>query len=571
MTPPFEAQVMNSLKDTSGCKNHSTMHRPLTNDNDGGKNGNGFHNPNHPSLENLRLIDMNGRSHSQRTGGAADRECRVRFQAANDEPKIESRLFFDVITGLAALVCSMSLIGILVMLYLIVRPFSVSMARRLSATLGAASFLDALALLLPNTKIYLTGDSDIPSPVGTSVLVCNHVMDGDWYAILMLARCVGLKGSVKAFLRNEILQLDQSMSSPKNGRINTPAPAVRPAVPGSVSSGMLDSMPAVQRSTSSGTTHVSRHQASPDLSMCAALLHTLLEFPLMNGEDYISNRENLFQLLRSFANRKGAAAPVHLLLFPEGWSVYNGKDRKSVLARSQEFAAREGRPQLKHLLLPRTTGFNASLDCLRESCPVVFDVTMAYRGYDGSVPPTLDLSLLSLWNLLRNKYPREIHFRIKRYSMEEVLQDASWLDKKWAEKDRLLHHFAQHNSFPADGRGFAQHRVFHTRFHSIEVSILSVARLLLLPCATPIMLLLSIPLLCGAFWAWFTYAVYKFIFPDSNGPRSSSSTAPANTGGTDQTPIIHSANSGTPFFPVTPFASPLFSNWRDMLGGDKKS
>jgi precorrin isomerase len=43
---------------------------------------------------------------------------------------------------------------------------------------------------------------------------------------------------------------------------------------------------------------------------------------------------------------------------------------------SNEFAKREGRPQLKHLLLPRTTGFNASLESLRASSPVVYDVTM---------------------------------------------------------------------------------------------------------------------------------------------------------------------------------------------------
>ena len=34
--------------------------------------------------------------------------------------------------------------------------------------------------------------------------------------------------------------------------------------------------------------------------------------------------------------------------------------------------------------------------------------------------------------------------------MEEVLQDTTWLDKKWAEKDRLLHHFSRHNTSPAD-------------------------------------------------------------------------------------------------------------------------
>lgn len=289
----------------------------------------------------------------------------------------------------------------------------------------------------------------------------------------------------------------------------------------------------------------------------------------MNGEDYISNRENMFQLLRSFTDRSGSEAPVHLLLFPEGWSVYNGEDRKSVLARSNAFARREGRPQLKHLLLPRTTGFNASLDSLRDSSPVVYDVTMAYRGYDGSLPPRIDLSLISLWSLLRRKYPEEVHIRIKRYSMEEVLQDATWVDKKWAEKDRLLHHFSRHNSFPADSRGFARHRVFETRYHSVETSVVALVRLLLLPCAVPVLLFLSIPILWTVFCAWLIYTAYKYIFPDPAAPQSTSSTTPMTNGETGQTPIIHSGNPGTPFMPATPFASPLFSNWRDMLGDDK--
>lgn len=530
-----------------------------------GNTGNGIANPRHPSVDNL--------SRNQLFPGSGERGSRVRFEGEENESESALDIILDIALGLAALVCSMGLVTVLVLLYLIVRPFSIGMARRLSAQLGAAAFLDSIALLLPNTRIYLTGDSDIPSPVGTSLLVSNHLMDGDWYALLMLGRCVGLRGSVKVFLRNEILHLDQNGNSPRSSpstRRNSPPTIMRPSLPPSLAAGIVDSVPAVPRNTTTSTP-LSRHPPSPDLSMAAALLHTFLEFPLMNGEDYISNRENMFQLLRSFTGRSGSAAPVHLLLFPEGWSVYKGEDRKSVLARSNAFAKREGRPQLKHLLLPRTTGFNASLDSLRESSPVVYDVTMAHRGYDGSLPPKLDLSIISLWSLLRRKYPEEIHIRIKRYSMEEVLQDASWLDKKWAEKDRLLQYFSRHNSFPADSRGFARHRVFETKYYSVETSIVALLRLILLPCAVPVLLFLSIPILWTVFWAWLVYTAYKYIFPDPAAPQSNSSTTPTTNGDTGQTPIIHSGNPGTPFIPATPFASPLFSNWRDMLGGDDKS
>lgn len=534
--------------------------------------GNGIVNPQHPSLEGSRRGHVSGsRSYPQLPSETSDRSGRVRFENEENGMNGFLNLFLDVSFGMVALVCSMGLVTLLVLLYIIVRPFSVSIARRLSAQVGAASFLDAMALLLPNTKIYLTGDSDIPSPVGTSVLVCNHLVDGDWYALMMLGRCVGLRGSVKVFLRNEILNLKENGVSPTNtARRNSPPNGIRSSFTGSTSGSTSTARAALTNATSpSSSSSSSRHPTSSDLSMAAALLHTFLDFPLMNGEDYISKRETMFQLLRSFADRGGSESPVHLLLFPEGWSMYNnGENRKSVLARSNEFAKREGRPQLRHLLLPRTTGFNASLDCLRESSPVVYDVTMAYRGYTGSLPPKLELSLVSLWNHLRRNYPEEVHIRIKRYSMEEVLQDAKWLDKKWAEKDRLLNHFSRHNCFPADSRGFARHRIFDTRFHSVETSIVALLRFLLLPCAVPIFILLFIPIVWTVFWFWLLYTSYKLIFPDPSFPTSARDSTPTNNGESGQIQINPSSNPGTPFIPATPFGSPLLSTWRDMLGGN---
>mmetsp|Transcript_10034 Transcript_10034/g.15863 ORF Transcript_10034/g.15863 Transcript_10034/m.15863 type:complete len:550 (-) Transcript_10034:107-1756(-) len=531
---------------------------------------NGIQHPRHPSLDNLRRNHGNGshRSYPQLPSDSQEGTARVRFQAEESYEENIIGLITDVITGIAALVCSFGLLTILVLVYLIVRPFSVGMARRLAAHIGAASFLDAVALLLPNTRIYLTGDSDVPSPVGTSILVSNHLMDGDWFTILMLGRCVGLRGSVKVFLRNEILNVTKHPSERTSlARRNSPPSTVRQQLAGGIAHGsLIEPSAAAHRNSPTGSSNSSstpfqRYPTSPELSMIGTMLHTLLDFPVMNGEDYISDRENLFQLLRSFAEGNGSAAPVHLLLFPEGWSLYNCEDRKSVLSRSNEFAKREGRPQMKHLLLPRTTGFNASLESLRESNPVVYDLTMAYRGYDGSLPPKFDVSLLSLWSLLRRKYPEEIHIRIKRYSMEEVLQDASWLDKKWAEKDRLLHHFSRHNAFPADSRGFCRHRIFETRVHSVETSIVSLIRLLLLPCTVPVLLFLSIPILWTVLWAWIIYNCVKYVFLDpGTTSRSNDSATPA--GETGQTPSV---SAGTPFFPATPFASPSISNWRDVL------
>jgi hypothetical protein len=428
---------------------------------------------------------LNNDSHhaSRNGGGRSDGDGDVDGVAGNP---LQHHVM-GIVTAILASVCVGGLLTILCILYVTIRPFSLSLYRRLSAQVGAASMLDALALLLPNTRIFLSGDSDVPTPVGTSLLVCNHLCNADWWAILMLGRCVGWRGSCKIFLRNEYLHVQtQNINNAYNNNNNSSSTtfsdeqaAVAAATSSTSGSSARNSpvspvsgsamtlttattTPSSNTTTSTSTktsgsspsagtspgggggggggiltTAAQRHYAGNvggeraaghDLSLTAKLLHLFLDFPLINGEDYVTDRENLFRLLRSFAKQDadtnhattnhqphhqgdhsnslasaasstttwGGQPPVHLLLFPEAWSVHykashcctssndsnsnsnssSMDSRQAILARSNEFAQKESRPQLKHLLLPRTRGFNASLECLRASSPVVYDVTM---------------------------------------------------------------------------------------------------------------------------------------------------------------------------------------------------
>jgi cytoskeletal protein RodZ len=657
--------------------------RSSNNNNNGGDSNNQNH---RQSTRTARFADTDSMMflHQQ---GSSNNHNNVAFDVDIDESESNGEFFdfiIDFIFGCVAIGISFGLWTVVILLYIIVRPFSITVYRRLANQIGLGSYLEAISLLLPNTRICLTGDSDVPSPVGTSILVSNHVMDADWYSLLMLGRCVGLRGSIKVFLRNEIFHLNKhnnnnnnnsnhggsnnlhnnnnnnnnnrdssssvSSSSSASASANTSSPIrkINNSTTAALTTATTDSSSSCNNPF---TTSIPRRKPpSQDLELAAKFFHSFLDFPLIDEEDYVSDRESLFKLLRSFTgtartdnnkntnnnsnntrrrtrdnnrnnnhnndrgdendNGDGTAAPVHFLLFPEGWSLYNGENRNAVLARSNDFAKREGRPQLKHLLLPRTTGFNASISSLRESSPIIYDVTIAYKGYKGSVPPQNDkvdgLSLLSLWNTLRRRYPNEIHIRIKRYSMEEVLQDSSWLDKKWAEKDRMLQYFSRHNNFPTDNRGFCRHQIFDTRYQSMETSIMSFMRLVLLPCSLPILLFLSIPIIWTTFVAWILYKGYQYVFlldddnPNENNHDSSNknsnnklssrkhrhrnnqlSSSSSNLGGDDfdhnnatDTPGSTSSQTGTPFIPATPFASPLVSNWHDMLlnnirGGEK--
>ena len=314
-------------------------------------------------------------SEDQRTSRRPDdsrEHHHVHFGDDGASPQTPLSHLMGFVTGMLAFVCICGLLTLLFILYFTVRPFSVSAYRRLSAQLGLACILDAMVILLPTSKIYLTGDSDIPSPVGTSIVVCNHLCDADWWVLFMLGRSVGLQGTMKAFLRNEYLHVNVENNQSEQSTARTTS-----AVVPSASTPRVSSMNRNENGATTGhrTTHT-KGQASPDLSLAARLLHLLLDFPLVNGEDYIADREHLFRLLRSFAPPGGSGAPVHFVSFPEGWCLHSGVNRQSILAKSNEFAQKEGRQQLKHLLLPRTRGFSASLECLRESNPVVYDVTM---------------------------------------------------------------------------------------------------------------------------------------------------------------------------------------------------
>ncbi|CAN0156924.1 unnamed protein product, partial [Phaeothamnion confervicola] len=87
--------------------------------------------------------------------------------------------------------------------------------------------------------------------------------------------------------------------------------------------------------------------------------------------------------------------------------------------------------------------------------------------------------------------------RIKKYSLEEVLGNAHWLDDRWVEKERLLAHFAAHGSFPSGGRGFPARRSLDTHSPQFVGSVMAVLRLSVVPLALPFAMLMALPFVAG--------------------------------------------------------------------------
>jgi len=127
--------------------------------------------------------------------------------------------------------------------------------------------------------------------------------------------------------------------------------------------------------------------------------------------------------------------PLWLMTFAEGTRV-----RPEKIVRSQEYAEKQGLPRLKHVLIPRTKGFVASVQSLRGHVDAVYDLTI---GYVGGVP--------TLWQWIKG-YVRRVHVNVRRYAIDVMPEDgealSNWLIDRYQEKDRLLDYFYQKSTFP---------------------------------------------------------------------------------------------------------------------------
>ncbi|XP_065152057.1 lysocardiolipin acyltransferase 1 [Paramisgurnus dabryanus] len=143
------------------------------------------------------------------------------------------------------------------------------------------------------------------------------------------------------------------------------------------------------------------------------------------------DRSHMTNMLQYFCHIK---EPVQLLLFPEGTDLTD-----NTRAKSDEFAERNGLPNYKFVLHPRTTGFTFIVDTLRKggNLDAVHDITVAYPQ---NIPQTERHLVLGL-------FPREIHFHVQRYPLSSLPRSAaqlqSWCQERWAEKEQRLQEFYQ--------------------------------------------------------------------------------------------------------------------------------
>lgn len=142
------------------------------------------------------------------------------------------------------------------------------------------------------------------------------------------------------------------------------------------------------------------------------------------------------------------ADPMWLLLFPEGTNL-----APSTRAKSAAWAEKNNMTDMKHVLLPRSTGLHFCLDELRNSVDYIYDCTVAYEGVPRGQYAQDIFTLKS--GYLEGRPPKSVSMYWRRFAVKDIpLHNEKafdlWLIARWREKDLLMEQYLQHGKFPAD-------------------------------------------------------------------------------------------------------------------------
>jgi hypothetical protein len=140
--------------------------------------------------------------------------------------------------------------------------------------------------------------------------------------------------------------------------------------------------------------------------------------------------------------------PMWLIIFPEGTNL-----SATTREKSKQWAEKNGLKDMKHQLLPRSTGLRFCLQNLRETTDWLYDCTIAYEGVpEGQFGQDI-FTLRS--SFFEGRPPKSVNMHWRRFHLDSIPYENSkafevWLRNRWREKDYMLEYFSKHNSFPAD-------------------------------------------------------------------------------------------------------------------------
>ncbi|KAL0640322.1 hypothetical protein Q9L58_000602 [Maublancomyces gigas] len=174
----------------------------------------------------------------------------------------------------------------------------------------------------------------------------------------------------------------------------------------------------------------------------------------MVTRDWTSDRRE-FQAL--FEGIKNGGWPICKLLPPirtktwpllnrfSGLIAYSESTRftQKKWEETREFLSSRGKSALPYVLYPRTKGFVAAVQSLRNDSQIkhVYDLTLAYsRAGKGGF-----MSAPTIWEsfaFARVSPPWKFHVHIRRFELKDLPEDEEgvrdWLEGRWAEKSKIL-------------------------------------------------------------------------------------------------------------------------------------
>ncbi|GAA96113.1 uncharacterized protein L969DRAFT_14311 [Mixia osmundae IAM 14324] len=174
------------------------------------------------------------------------------------------------------------------------------------------------------------------------------------------------------------------------------------------------------------------------------------------------------QIGKMAAKAQESSEPLSLLIFPEGNLV-------SQLSRpiSKKYADKSGIADMKHQILPRSTGLLFCLRALAKEVPSlsVIDITIGYEGIPEGDYGQDYYSLQSIFGA--GQSPPAVHMHVRTFKASELplghdLTEADhatpeerkifddWVRSRWQEKDHLLGRFYAKGSFIEGKRGVSK-------------------------------------------------------------------------------------------------------------------
>ncbi|KAH8727851.1 acyltransferase-domain-containing protein [Phaeosphaeriaceae sp. PMI808] len=140
--------------------------------------------------------------------------------------------------------------------------------------------------------------------------------------------------------------------------------------------------------------------------------------------------------------------PMWLIIFPEGTNL-----SATTREKSKKWAEKNGLEDMKHQLLPRSTGLRFCLNELKETTDWLYDCTIAYEG----VPPgQFGQDIFTLRStFFEGRPPKSVNMHWRRFRIDSIpIQNTKafevWLRNRWREKDYMLEYFNRNNRFPAE-------------------------------------------------------------------------------------------------------------------------